>query len=148
MLKLRKATFKDSNFLWELKNDPIVLLNSYIIRKPVEKEEYMRWFKRRLEDEKTELYIVENNNEAIGDVRLDIDKEIEISIRLHSSARGKGFAVKIVKLAIKQAEIYSKNIVAYIVDGNIPSMRTFLQCGFIPVSYEKGPVVGRYKYVR
>lgn len=147
MLKLRKATHKDGEFLFALKNDPTVLAGSYIIRKPVKREDYFKWLNVRLADPQTELYIIEGE-ERIGDVRLDVSKEIEVSVRITEEHRRQGVSDWAIQEVCGIAGRYKRPIIAYIVDGNIASMRLFLKHKFVPVSYMAGPPIGLYKYVR
>lgn len=148
MIQLRKATLEDNDFYFALKNDPLVLQGSYVIREAVPYEQYKEWFTKQLSGVDMEFWVIEEDGIPVGDVRLDFGEETELSIRLTEDARGRGIASYSLGLLIDKAMEYNRPIMAYIVDGNIASMRLFLRHGFLPVSYEKGPTIGRYKYVR
>lgn len=148
MITLRKAEPEDIDFYFVLKNDPLVLQGSYAIRETVPYEQYKEWFFKQLSGMDMEFWVVEEDGVAVGDVRLDFGEEIELSIRLKEEARHKGVGHYALGLLIDKATEYNKPVIAYIVDGNVASMRLFLRHGFLPMSYEKGPLVGRYKYVR
>lgn len=148
MLRLRKATKIDEDFLFNLKNDPIVLQYSYVVRKPINRRKYSRWLDDVLEDPQSMLYIIEEDGVSIGDVRLDIDEEIEISIHLAEKHRHRGNGDWTIKEICKIAQPFQKPIISHIVDGNIPSMKLFIKNNFSLVDYYEGPPIGLYKFMK
>lgn len=141
MILLRPATFEDEEFLYNLKNDKDVLKNSYIIREEISIPQYHEWFIHKIEE--STFLIILLNNKPIGDIRIDDDGEI--SVRVIKRYRNKGYAKKALNIIINQNEYYEK-FYAWIIDGNIASMKLFLSLGFRLVQYEKFGEIGRYLF--
>ena len=79
---LRKATYEDVDLLFKWANDPAVRNNAFNQEK-IDYQEHKKWFKNRLEDKNTLIYILTKNSKDIGQIRVDIDNgvgEIDFSV--------------------------------------------------------------------
>lgn len=130
MVKYRKAHINDATELFELKNDETVRANSILTHEKIEWKSHVDWLTNKLKDPEVEIWIIENEeDEMIGDVRID---HLEISIKLFPQFRGKGIGGEAIK------HFARKGLIAKIVEGNVPSMRIFVDAGFNFIDYQKG----------
>lgn len=130
-MKLRKATTEDSDFLLELKNDPVMRKFAVVTHKKIKKADHEKWLAKNLHT----FSIVMVDGERMGMFRVTDDKEV--SINLAPAARGKGLGAKVLKRC-------PKGVWAKIVNGNVPSMRLFLNHGFKIVDYKENYYVLEY----
>lgn len=138
----RPARFTDASDLINIKNDPDVRRFSIVTQDVIRWENHIRWLMNKLADpHHTRLFCIVYKGQVIGDVRLDISSEVEVSIRLLPEFRGKGIGEKSVRWITRcAAKAYPRlGITAKIVDGNKPSMATFLKVGY-EVKYKDGNV--------
>lgn len=119
-LKFRDATAFDTKFLLDLKNDKDVRKWSIASKDKIKMENHIEWLKKYIND----IVIITDGKKDYGDVR--VTKDNEIAIKLNKLARGKGIGTWAIEAVMK----CKKNLTAKIVDGNIPSMRLFIKCGF------------------
>ncbi len=133
-VSLRKANFRDIEFLWYLRNQADVFKYS-ITNKKIGWEEHVNWivpiilgFSNR------ELFVIESFKNPIGQIRLDYkeNKEVEISISILKEFRGKGFAKEALSLVIKKIRKNKriKLIIATIHKSNIASRNFFEKFSF------------------
>lgn len=133
-ISLKKATFSDIEFLWYLRNQPVVY--KYFRRaKPVNWKEHIDWMVPIILNTSTRIiFIIKNSGISIGQIRFDYKnfKEVEISISILKEFQGKGVATKALSIAIKrikkQKEI--KKIIAEINENNLPSIKLFKKMDF------------------
>lgn len=91
-LKLRKAEEKDCRFLFDLWNDEDVRKNSFQTQ-PILYEQHETWFCRKLLDEQTKIFILEQEQQSVGQVRIDgCEGKGEISYALCKEAKGHGYS--------------------------------------------------------
>lgn len=121
----RPAALKDTGFLFVLKNDRDVRMNSIYSHRKIPFKPHKLWMEKHVH----EITIILADGMPVGDVRIE---ENEISIKLLPAFRGKGIGGQAIK------ELSRKGQVAKIVEGNIGSMRIFVQNGFNFTGYEKG----------
>lgn len=120
----RPATTHDSDFLLELKNDPVMRQFSVVTHKEIKKQAHNKWLEEHLD----EIQIIFDDENRIGMLR--VTKDREISINLRPDFRGKGYGTRILK------EFCPINVWAKIVNGNVASMKIFLKNGFEITDYE------------
>lgn len=123
-MTLRQATMKDAVFLLMLKNDKVMRQFAVVTHSKIKMKDHVRW----LRDHVDEMKIVMVGTKKAGMFRVNKDKEV--SINLHPKFRGKGYGSKIV------SEFCPKGVWAKIVNGNVASMRLFLENGFEVTGYE------------
>lgn len=85
---------------------------------------HLEWLKGHLH----EIAIIEKDNKRAGMFRIDDNKEV--SINLHPNFRGQGLGKEVMAFC-------PKGVWAKIVNGNVPSMKLFLESGFKIIGYEQ-----------
>ncbi len=127
-LNIRLANIDDIKNIFDLSNDDKVRANSIHTEK-IEWENHVKWFSNRINIENAPFYIIEdNNNNFIGQARIDNTEEPIISISITNNYRGKGLATNIISMCSK-ASNYNK-IFAYIKKENLPSFKSFIKAGY------------------
>ena len=117
----------DSLKIFEIANDDEVRKFSFSSDK-IPLEDHKRWFGNILNDNSVKFYVLEYENELIGQLRLDFDEEYPvISISLNKKYRGLGLS-KI--LLAKGLELIDGKVIAYIKKENIRSISFFKSMGF------------------
>ena len=138
--EIRNATYEDAEFLLELRNQPeIIALGSS--KKTVMLEEHQAWFKNVLQSDEHRIFIVTRTkvDDPIGYARLVRNGEAGavITIALSESWRGRSIGpVMIECTAVAGFDHWPSvdYILAYILDGNIRSVRSFTKVGFEPTT--------------
>lgn len=129
---LRKATWEDGPFLFELVNDPLCRKSS-LQTGEVSKEIHERWLFKQLYRKDSFLYIFCNaNGEAIGQGRLDLEKEgVKISYSISPNCRKQGLGTQLIaKLEEKAIELEEEKVIAFVKYENDASRRIFQKLGF------------------
>lgn len=140
-LNIRCVNQKDLSFIFLLNNEPLVRENSYN-SEPINFEDHKIWFKAQLKNKNSQIYIIENSNIPVGQVRFTVkENHTVIGISISNKFRGKGYAFEGLELAVKE---YFKNInkpiYAYIKKSNSASIRLFEKAGF---KYYRDEVVNK-----
>jgi len=132
-ITLRKANWSDVGFYLLLRND-ITVRNSSFNKNLVDFGVHNNWFKNKLRDSSSFLYVVETVHKRAGQIRFDIENnQAEVHISILPEFRGRGTAVLALKKACRL--IFSKNpgtnlITAHIKLNNSASRKSFLNAGF------------------
>jgi RimJ/RimL family protein N-acetyltransferase len=134
-LMLRKANIEDLMFIYNLRNDPLVVESSFTSER-ITLETHTRWFNDKINSINCSILIAEYNNRRIGQIRFDLNKKrenAEVSIAILPEYRQKGLAVKVLKLGcLYAAKMLSiKNCLAFIKIENEISVKTFSKAGFL-----------------
>ncbi|MFC1843864.1 GNAT family N-acetyltransferase [Thermodesulfobacteriota bacterium] len=134
MIIIRKAKHSDMKLYFNWANDKAVRDNSFH-SEPISLDSHRTWFKNKLNDNSSFLYVAKNNNIPIGQIRFQIDDNhtAELSFSLKKEARGRGLGKQILKLAIeKLSNDCSKvaSIKAHVKKTNISSNKIFTQLDF------------------
>jgi len=141
-MKFRKAIETDSENLFNWRNDPETRSNS-LNTAPVLREEHEAWLARTLKNPKRVLFIVEEEDEAVGTMRADkLEDEdgYELSWTVAPAARGRGVGKRMLIQAIS-GEIDAPVFKAVIKSENIASIKMAQAAGFKQESEEKGVLV-------
>lgn len=132
-VRIRPAIRADEAMIYRWANDPVTRANSFV---PVSFsfEQHQRWFRSRLEDPETVLFIGENGSGALGEVRFDrgeAEAEAEVSITVAPNHRG-GVGRIILAAAIEAFDqaFPGSALLARTKPSNVASQRIFLACGF------------------
>jgi RimJ/RimL family protein N-acetyltransferase len=125
-ITLRKMRLSDADFMLELKNLPETRQYAIASNKEIKKSAHLEWLPKNIQYFKVIEGIDENGRHRLGAVRV---QDNEVSIWVSRDHRGKQIAQRVLH---QMAEI---GMVAKIVSGNIPSMRTFIGAGFKPVEF-------------
>jgi spore coat polysaccharide biosynthesis protein SpsF len=131
---LRKLTEKDCDLLFDWANDNYVRKNSFNSNK-ITYEDHIKWFQKKLELDNCIIYIGEENNNTIGQIRLDINNNtgiINYSIDKHY--RGEGYGTKMLQELERTLErenlVEINKLIGKVKHNNIPSQRVFEKCKY------------------
>lgn len=128
VISIRPCRLSDCRFVWELRNEKaarqFAFNTDYI---PYGK--HIGWFKKKLKDSNSCIFIVLSNKKRIGEVRFDSNKKNSAEIDIHMLKRecGKGLGSTVLKLASSHAlrKMGLKKLVAHIKKCNIASVKAF-----------------------
>lgn len=113
--------------IFEMANDDEVRKSSFNSDK-IPLKDHKTWFNNILKDDSVKFYVLEYENELIGQLRLDFDEKYPvISISLNKKYRGLGLS-KI--LLAKGLELVEGKVIAYIKKENNRSISFFKSMGF------------------
>lgn len=131
-LRLRKANINDSRFLWHLRNQKQVRENSFNTKRILYKD-HLNWLNNVLKDKNVYLYVIQDTNQPIGQIRFGVKKEKAfVNISISRNFRNRGLGRKILKTAsrhfLKNKSL--KAIVAYVKEENIASLICFQKAGY------------------
>lgn len=133
-LELRPANHSDIEYLYELRNDELVIANSISNERP-NKLDHAAWFEKKLNDQFCFFYIGVMENTKVGFVRFDVDSQEQnaiISIALSDNFRGRGLAKRILADAISKFRLTKTCVlIAKVKASNIASKKCFEDCGFV-----------------
>jgi predicted acetyltransferase len=132
------------SFYTELANDEVVRRNSFNQEK-ININDHKEWFIKKINDPNCLFLIFKNHEEQfIGSVRFDLDKNYLpnnyiISIQISKNFRGKNIANPILKQSIEEFHKVFKDsiIIAKIKNDNIASIKIFKKNNFIVISENK-----------
>lgn len=129
---LRPAGWRDTLFLWRLRNEEEVRSQSFSTD-PVGLWNHLRWLRAVFRDPRRRLYVAP----GVGQVRLDEENgAAEISIAIQRDHRGGGAGTALLEDAIALA---GQPLLARIKRQNEASIRAFARAGFAVV--EEGEIV-------
>ena len=132
MIYLREATTEDRDLLYEWANDPETRRASFHTEK-IAYEEHCRWFDKILNDENELQYILVDQDEPVGQVRLTLEGEdAVVSYSIAPDKRGLGYGKEIIRLTQDLARRHSDihRLVAQVKPSNPASILCFENCGF------------------
>lgn len=133
-MNIRKATHDDAQFLFNLRNEPEVRAASWN-SDLVEFINHQKWLISTLSDSNRILYILEEGNAPIGQVRYDTeDKKAEVSVSISANFAGRGYASQGLRESAKlffveRPEV--QKIIAHIKPNNTASVKCFANAGFV-----------------
>lgn len=119
-------TINDADFMLELKNYPETRMFAIASNDEIKREDHLKWLENNLQYFKIIEVMIEGDYKPAGVIRI---QDNEISIWIHRSFWGRGIATWVLET------VSEKGMTAKIVNGNISSMRAFINAGFKPVSY-------------
>lgn len=133
-LRLRPVDSTDRRLLWAWAHEPVVRAASFEPQ-PIPWATHVAWFKSRLSDEKTALYVaVDANERPAGQVRIEerSDGETVVSCSLDADHRGQGLGAEL--LALAAARFWnsrgSRDLHAYVKPQNVASAKAFAAAGY------------------
>ncbi len=139
MLTLRRANINDNQQYFEWRNDEVMRQNA-LNTEIVDWKTHDKWFDKKIKDKDSFLYVVQNMNHVIGQVRFDCcNSKATISYSVSNNFRKRGFGYKIVQKAINKINEDSpstKMIEAKVKESNIASNKIFLRLNF----YKQGKI--------
>ena len=131
-MNYQKATNDHLVFLWSLRND--LITNKYsLVSGKVPFSEHKKWFLQN----KKKIYILANNNEPIGQIRLEKDKsDVLIDYAVAKNYRNKGYGSMLIKDCLKNKDKV-QNFKAIVHKKNIASINIFKKLNFKIEEYIK-----------
>lgn len=136
---LRDVTEEDRDLLFLWANDEDVRKNSFSSKK-ISYDEHCKWFDRMMKNEYCVQWILQADNQPVGQIRINIDGiNAEIGYSICSERRGEGFGKLMLELAKQRIYIefpMVKKMVARVKPGNIASLRAFEDNGY-KVAFEQ-----------
>lgn len=149
-IELRLADNNDGELIFEWANDDVTRVNSFSNHK-ISLEEHKEWFKNKISDNDTRMYIVELNNKPASFIRFDLNDTLDshiISINIAPKQRGRGLASIFLSLALNMLRKESKlDVVAYIKQDNIKSIKSFERAKFVLKGSDKINGTPALKYI-
>ena len=123
----RSIQKKDCLKIFEIANDDEVRKSSFNSEK-IPLEDHKKWFNNILNDDSVKFYVLEYENDIIGQLRLDFDEKYPvISISLNKKYRGLGLSKILLSKGLK---LIDGEVIAYIKKENIRSISFFKSMGF------------------
>ena len=139
----------DMDDLYRLSNEKLVRSNS-IHPENIIFEDHVKWLQKVLSDKKYLILVVEQAGRFVGQVKFNIyNSNATISLSLKVSHRGKGTGTMIISESVEYLINMRKemsDIIAYIKNVNIASIRSFEKAGFVNMGLEEvnGITLSRY----
>jgi RimJ/RimL family protein N-acetyltransferase len=132
-INIRKLQSDDLYDLFEWRNHPEIRKSSFN-SDPISIQEHEKWFKDKIQDQKTAIYIAFDKNNKIGTIRFEDKSEyIKVSVMLNPEYFGRGLGSSVIKLGTEKF-IHEKNpvkvLMAEIKTDNMTSIKSFQKAGF------------------
>ncbi|MBI5888761.1 MAG: GNAT family N-acetyltransferase [Deltaproteobacteria bacterium] len=132
-INFRYIDESDVEDLFEWRNHPEVRKNSFNMA-PLIFKEHEEWFKRKIKNSDTTIYMACCGNDKIGSIRFEDNGEVEkVSVMLNPKFTGKGLGSKIIRIGTWKfisEKKPGKPVVAEIKRDNIASIKAFERAGF------------------
>ena len=138
-LYLRRAALADCELLWRWANDVEVRQNSFQME-AIPLDKHRAWSHKILSDDNVRLYILQESDEAVGQVRLMYNKKWQISYSIALAYRGQGYGKIILQLAENELIMdghAGETLLAEVKTDNIASQRIFIRLGYREVECKR-----------
>lgn len=139
-LTCRTCSENDLELLFEWSNDPSVRSNS-MSPDQITMQDHTRWFKSKLDSADSEIFILSEGDQPIGQIRFDLRDNglFEIDYSIDKSYRGKGYGKELVAVGVDQLKRIgrSENIFGKVVSSNKASLNVFLGLGFVEKEFDQ-----------
>lgn len=122
-MQFRPMTMADADKMLEWKNYSETRQYAILHNNEIKKEDHYEW----LRDWLHEFQVIDNDGELCGAIRIH---NKEVSVWIDRKYRNQGLA----SMFLKSLSQYG--IISRIVAGNIASIRTFINAGFKPISFQ------------
>lgn len=120
----------DAEQILEWRNDPVTRANSFN-GDPIDLETHLKWFERKLSDDKCLMHVLTDGTENLGFIRLDIEGTFaEISYMIAPDKRGRGYGREIIRLITQNTPGQIETLKAYTKEDSPVSGRCFISNGF------------------
>lgn len=135
-ITLRKTRPDDSANILSWRNEPTTIPWMGATR-ALSFEEHQSWFLKSIQDTECLFFIIEANNEPVGQIRYHKNNDVvkdaaKVSINITHKMHGKGIASKAFKKGSEMVRLFkfSDTIFAYVVPENIGSIKAMANAGF------------------
>jgi RimJ/RimL family protein N-acetyltransferase len=153
-LTARRVRPTDVGLLWEWRNDETVRRQSFSTD-PIPWEHHERWFAARLASADTVIYVLEDGDRPIAQVRYERrdpgTAEVgDVSVAAASRGRGYGRAALAETVSGACRTLSVETVVALVKEENVASHRAFVGAGFEPTGsvVAHGVACRGYRYRR
>jgi len=130
---MRLAKENDAKLLWLWANDPATRKNTFHPQN-IKWKEHINWFHNSLNSKNTRIWILEYNDEQVGQIRYDRVNNIkaEIDFSIDRNFRGKGLGTRILMMtAIRACEsLKVKLLEGIVLEFNKSSRRAFVKANY------------------
>jgi deoxyribonuclease-4 len=146
-IRIRTATNDDCEFLFDLRNHPIVREASFNAEE-ISFSHHQDWFQKKINDPNTTIYIgLDESNEKIGMVRIQKENDSAIvSIAILPALHNRGYGTSILQYACSlflSSEENINEIIAEIKSTNVTSLKMFSRAGFVQTVSKNNNVIMR-----
>ena len=133
-MNLRPATYADRRTLYQLATDPTMRLARGTDR-IFTWAEHCQWVKKVLGAPNVHLFIAEDGNKIVGEIRFDVDGEqAEVGLVVNKRGRGQGYGTEMITEGMKL--VPCEKYTARIDPDNVASRKCFRRAGFSRVGGE------------
>lgn len=139
---LREGIISDCEQLFQWRNEMVTRMNSKY-RGVISLEDHEKWYNKLLNNDFTKLFLLQLENKAIGQIRLDQKgKDAVISFSIDCKYRGKGYGTKILELVEEEAvKRQIVNLEAFVRSENIASKKSFMKLSYLIKSESEEMVI-------
>jgi len=139
-IDLLRATEDDGMYILNWRNDPAVRGN-FFDSKSISLRQHMQWYKEKLHDPDTAIYIAWDDKNRIGVIRFEKKKgAVMVSVNVAPDLIGKGYGSEIIRLGTERYYAETKEeapVIAEIKVGNIASQKAFQKAGYCRKALDK-----------
>ncbi len=133
-MNVRKATAGDLLLYYNWANEPDVRANS-IHSESISLPDHTAWFNKKLTDSNTIFLLFEINDQAVGQLRIDLDNQSNLAIinfSIDKEQRNKGYGTKILQAAYSYFKTLNLpfTFTGYVKPSNIGSLKAFEHAGY------------------
>jgi UDP-2,4-diacetamido-2,4,6-trideoxy-beta-L-altropyranose hydrolase len=141
-ISLRPARFEDADLIFHWRNDPVIVrLGSS--QRGVSWNEHARWLRESLSSDQHKIFLVQGDDEAIGQIRFDRRKGADciVSVYLAPEFTGRGWGIEAIKRGCNLIfEIWAVDrVLACVRLDNRAGQAAFRKAGFKEVKQECSP---------
>lgn len=133
LLTVRRADVRDAELLRGWRNDAETRRRSFT-KTTVSAAEHRAWLNKRLTSDRAAIWIFNDGEVPVGQVRVDIDRDVaEVSIVVAPERRGRGYGKAMLSEAVRLLRKEFDDGLrarALVLDDHEASLRTFTACGF------------------
>jgi len=132
-LSIRPVVSSDADLLFDWVNRPDSLAASLRTEQPVQRPEHDRWFAARLNDDDAAIFVAEDDDGPVGQVRLQhTDGGTEVSIYVAEHGRRRGVAMELLTHGRQQAKRRwpGSRLIARVKSENAASRQLFERAGY------------------
>lgn len=146
MIRLRTVTSEDESLLLRWANDPSVRQMAFNSTE-ISAEGHKKWFHSKLNDLKSCIYILEDFDTPLGQIRFDFSEEDQsfyIDYSIDQNSRGRGYGNFILSEGMelhRKQNIEGRKYKALVKENNGASIQCFTKCGFRQISKSPGVIV-------
>jgi len=146
-LGLRYVEENDIELIFNWSNDKEVRKNSFHTE-TIKWEEHVKWFKNIIENKNVYFFILEDDGNPIGQIRIKFEKDDEgiISFSISKEFRGFGFGKEILRLIEEQLNKINMKckLIGLVKIDNIASKKSFVINGYTEIKLDENSM----KYVK